>query len=111
MQKIVFAELDSDDQRLIFRLADEAKATTPHVIAAARHIGELLEAGAFMTHFPQGSEQHRQLAECLRAGDAEAESILTCIKRIAPDYDTLGQLVASELDDFLPESSAAAMGL
>ena len=106
MPKIQFSDLDPTSKRAVCWLADEAKTVTSFVTAAA-HIGEVLEAAAFMREFPEGTTERAMLADRLRLGDTSTESIWDCIKRTAPAYRSLtGRATDSELDELLADLRA-----
>lgn len=109
MRKIKFSDLDSTEKRTVFWLADQAEALTPNITAAAAHVGEIFEAAAFMKEFPKGSMAHATLADRLRLGDTNAESILDCIKRAAPTYRTLTERTDAELDELLADLKGASV--
>lgn len=106
MQKIKFSDLDLTGKRAVYLLADEAGTLTPTITAAATHPGELLEATAFMKRFPKGTAAHTTLVERLQLGDRSAESILECIERAAPTYQTLADRADAELDELLADLRA-----
>lgn len=107
MPKIKFSDLDPTNKKAVFWVADEAKTLTSFVTAAAAHVGEILEAAAFMKEFPEGTAERATLADRLRLGDTRAESILDCIQRAAPAYRTLaGRATDAELDELLADLRA-----
>lgn len=101
MRTLKFDELDATQKRLVFWLADEAGTLTPFILAAAKHIGELWEAKAFLMDYTKGTAEHEQLAIRLRLGDTSPESILDAIKRITPNHVTIGKRSDTELDELL----------
>lgn len=103
MPKIKFSDLDRTGKSAVFWLADEAKTLTAFVTASATHVGEILEATAFMKEFREGTVERAALADRLRLGDTSAESILACIKRAAPTYQTLAGATDDELDELLAD--------
>jgi hypothetical protein len=110
MRKLKFSELDSAEKRAVFWLADEAKTLTPTILAAVTSVGQIWEAKAFMKHFPKGSASHTTLADRLRLGGRNTESVLDCIRRAAPAYETLGARADAELDELLePENASTGL--
>jgi hypothetical protein len=103
MPKIHFDALDSISRRAVFWLADEAETLPTFVIESASHPGEILEAVAFMREQPRGSAPHALLAARLQLGDKSAESILACIKRAAPTYQSMTERADDELDELLAD--------
>lgn len=103
MPKIHFNALDSTSKRAVFWLADEAETLTTFVTESASHAGEILEAAAFMRQYPRGSAPHAMLAARLQLGDKSAESILACIKRAAPAYQSMMERPDDELDELLAD--------
>lgn len=103
MPKLNFSDLDSTGKRAVFWLADEAETLTTFVTESASHAGEILEAAAFMKDYPRGSEPHAVLAARLQLGDKSAESILACIRRAAPAYQSMTVRADDELDELLAD--------
>lgn len=103
MQKIHFNALDAGSKRAVFWLADEAETLTTSIAESATHVGEILEAAAFMREYPRGSAPHAILAARLQLGDKSAESILACIKRAAPAYQSITERADDELDELLAD--------
>jgi hypothetical protein len=106
---IKFSDLDFTDQRAASWLADEVGTLTPNIIAAAAHVGDLLEAVAFMKAHPKGTTAHAVLASRLRLGDNCAESILDCIRRAAPAYRSMCEASDAELDELLADLKGMAV--
>lgn len=101
MTKVRLADLDLNGKRAVFSLADETETPTPVITAAARHVGEIWEALAFMRTFPKGTQPHMALVARLRLGSMSDEGIMDCIKRAAPAYGTLAERTDDDLADLL----------
>lgn len=103
MSKIHFNALDATSKRAVFWLADEAETLTTFVTESASHPGEILEAAAFMRTYPRGSVPRAILATRLQLGHKSVESILACIKRAAPEYQSMTERADDELDELLAD--------
>jgi hypothetical protein len=99
MPKIKFSDLDPNEKRVVFWLADQAETLTPYITAAASRVAEIWEAAKFMREYPKGSEPHMALAARFKLGDKSDESILDCITRAAPAYRSLIERADAELDE------------
>lgn len=86
MEKI---NLDEDTSALIAWLAKATGLTVSEIIdrLLSAHLPELWELRAFLEKHPTGTEQHEQGKNLLVSFGPE--SIMSGIKRIAPDHATL----------------------
>jgi hypothetical protein len=101
MPKFKFSDLDLTGMHAVFWLASAANTTTPVITASAAHVGEILEAVAFMREFPETSREHSVMAERLRLGNRSGISILDFISDTAPTYRMLANRTDSEIDELL----------
>ena len=85
MKKINSSKLSPVERNLLFCVAREADAMTSIVRTGTSHVGVLYEALIFLAYFSRECMQHKQLTARLR-DPAPTESILDCIKRIAPEF-------------------------
>ena len=103
--------LEEHTAALLAKLAS-ATSLTPSAIVnrlLAGHLPELFELDEFLETHPAGSPVHDEAVNLLVSHGPE--SVMAGIRRIAPDYMTLGQRFEQKLAELLPMRESRARGL